>query len=227
MLRVYMGVTLGKMSSSPGGLECWIKYHPSREGGEGVADLLGGRGWLFGKMHGLLEDQKGSMTVCDQVCLAVVSTFSLLSWGEQESVFPGGWNPWREDFWQLSSLGRSVLRQIKGIERKSLLHLLLFTCLQLKAVSIPKQHILRWCAVLPFRVMLIGVTVVCGAPLLCIHLVFFTKGPSCALDINLSAGRCKTWESCLLEWRGQILCFLFLYSLLRTHPFLSIPRVPP
>lgn len=49
MLRVYMGVTLGKMSSSPGGLECWIKYHPSREGGEGVADLLGGKRMTFWK----------------------------------------------------------------------------------------------------------------------------------------------------------------------------------
>lgn len=73
-----MGDAQGKMSDSLGGLELRLKYHLNREKGGELCPLRG-QEIIFRKMNGPLEEQMGSVLVCDKVCLGVVSTSSFLS----------------------------------------------------------------------------------------------------------------------------------------------------
>lgn len=86
-------------------------------------------------MNGSLEEEMGSMIVCDTVCLGVgASPVMGLS---------SGWLrlPWR-GFTAIAFLLENVLSGIEGAYKETFsFHLLFFKCLKLKIINIPKGHI--------------------------------------------------------------------------------------
>lgn len=70
--------------------------------GDGKWRPLRGEYMIFRKDEGPGR-QMGSTIVCDEICLGVVSTFTLFSC--DESVLPGWWNSWGGDWWHLCAFG--------------------------------------------------------------------------------------------------------------------------
>lgn len=89
----------------------------------------------------------GRYEVCDKVCVGVVSTSSLFCGRSPFSLvdkipgeeFYNNWVPFEE----------SIYRQIGEFRASLSLHLLFFTCLQLKIMSTSQWHIWGWNIPLP------------------------------------------------------------------------------
>lgn len=97
--------------------------------------FLGESNWFLGKMNGPSED----MLVCDEVCLSVVPTSSLLSYDKSQSFLVDK-IPWGRGYDSWAPFGQYAFRLMRVQENLSL-HLLFFKRLQLKKINIQKQHI--------------------------------------------------------------------------------------